>query len=205
MIRINFNPARSSGLAVFSLVACSICLTQTEAFAQSQQAGFSPSKAIGLFAYPKDKQSADQQLKDESECYGSAQERTGVDPQAPPPAAKSAEQKAAEQKAAAANAPKVRGGRVRGAAGGAAAGAAIGGVANDDAGQGAATGAVVGSMAGAARQRRANRAVQKKAAEQTGQAQQQQEAQAKAQYQEKLNTFKRAYTACMEARNYSVQ
>jgi hypothetical protein len=123
------------------LVASPIGRAQSRALAQEAAAppphGFSPSQAIGLFAYPKKEQSADQQVKDESACYSSAREKTGVDPQAPPPAAKTAEQKAAEQKAAADSAPKAKSGRVRGAARGAAGGAAIGAIADDEAGKGA--------------------------------------------------------------------
>jgi hypothetical protein len=194
---------RNSAIALALFMICAAWLTESSAFGQTN--GFSPSKAIGMFAYPKNNQSADQQLKDESGCYSSAQQQTGIDPQAPPPAAKSAEQKAAEQKAAAENAPKKRGGRVKGAAGGAAGGAAIGAIADDEAGKGAAAGAVAGTMVGGAKQRKANKASQQQAAQQTAQAQQQEEAQAKAQYQEKINTFKRAYSACMEARNYSIK
>src|SRR5438309_6384195 len=91
----------------------------------------SPSKSIGMFAYPKNNQSAEQQATDEKECFGSAKENSGIDPQAPPPAAKSADQKAAEQKAAADNAPKARGGRAKGSARAAAGGAACGAIAND--------------------------------------------------------------------------
>jgi hypothetical protein len=191
------------------VLASPILTTQSLALGQTPSSGqsgaFSPSKAIGLFAYPKNDQSSDQQLKDESECYGSAKQNSGVDPQAPPPAAKSAEQKAAEQKAAADNAPKAHGGRAKGAAKGAAGGAAIGAIADDEAGKGAGAGAVAGSMRGASKQRKANAASSQQAAQQTAQAQQQDEGQANAQHQEKLNTFKRAYTACMEARNYSVK
>ncbi len=98
--------------------------------APAQQAnGFSPAKAIGLFAYPKNNQPPDEQLQDESACYASAQQNTGIAPQASPPAAKPAEQEAAEQKAAADNAPQKKGGRVRGAARGAAWSAAIGAIA----------------------------------------------------------------------------
>ncbi len=202
--------SKPCGRPVLTLLLTSpIWLMQIQALGQAGSpqtgSGFSPSKAIGLFAYPKNNQSADQQLKDESACYSSAQEKTGIDPQAPPPAAKTAEQKAAEQKAAADNAPKAKGGRARGAARGAATGAAVGAIADDEAGKGAGAGAVVGTMAGGARQRKANAAAKQQAAQQTAQAQQQQEAQAKAQSQQKMDTFKRAYTACMEARNYSVK
>jgi hypothetical protein len=57
-----------------------------------------------MFAYPKNNQSADQQLKDENECFASAKQQSGIDPHAPPPAVKTEEQKKAEQKAAADNA-----------------------------------------------------------------------------------------------------
>ena len=85
---------------------------------------WSPSKSIGVFAFPKNNQNADEQLKDESDCYGMAKQQSGVDPQAAPPAGKTAEQKQAEQKAAAESAPQAKGGRARGAARGAAGGAA---------------------------------------------------------------------------------
>lgn len=195
--------------STLALALCSIWLPQAPARGQENAAQHSstvsPSKAINLFAYGKKSQSSDQQSKDEKECFASAKERTGVDPQAPPPQGKTAEQKAAEQKAAAENAPKKKGGRARGAARGAAGGAAIGAIADDEAGKGAGAGAVAGSMKGGAQQRKANAASKQQAAQQTAQAQQQEEAQAKARYQEKIDTFKRAYTACMEARDYSVK
>lgn len=195
--------SRMSGVLI-TLFVFAGCLMQDRALGQEQGAS-SPSKAIGLFAYPKNNQSAEQQLKDENECYASAKQNSGVDPQAPPPAAKSAEQKAAEQKAAADNAPQKRGGRARGAARGAAGGAAVGAIADDEAGKGAGAGAVAGTMVGGAKQRKANQASKQQAAQQTAQAQQQEEGQAKAQYQGKLDTFKRAFSACMDAKNYSVK
>jgi hypothetical protein len=75
--------------------------------------GSSPAKSIGLFAYPKKQQTAEQQLKDENDCYSSAKEQTGIDAQAPPPAAPSAEEQQAAQKQAAqqAGAATPKGGR----------------------------------------------------------------------------------------------
>jgi hypothetical protein len=62
---------------------------------------WTPAKSIGMYAYPKNQQTSDQQLKDESECYGSARQNTGVDPQASaPPSPTAAEQKAAQEQAA---------------------------------------------------------------------------------------------------------
>lgn len=172
---------------------------------QTTQAASSPAKSIGMFAYPKNKQTPDQQMKDENECFASAKQQSGVDPQAPPPATKTEEQKKAEQQAAADNAKKVRGGRARGAARGAAGGAAVGAIADDEAGKGAAAGATAGAMVGGAKQRQANKASKQQAAQATAQQQQQEEAQAKAKYQQSIDTFKRAFSACMDARGYSVQ
>src|SRR5215467_121663 len=143
----------------------------------------SPAKSVGMFAYPKNQQTADQQLKDENECFASAKQQTGIDPQAPPPAAKTEEQKKAEQQAAADNAKQAKGGRVKGAAGGAAGGAAVGAIADDEAGKGAAAGATAGAMVGGARQRRANKAAKQQAAQATAQQQQQDQAQAEAKHQ----------------------
>ena len=169
-------------------------------------AGSSPAKGIGLFAYPKKQQSADQQLKDETECYSSAKQQTGVDPQPPPPAAPTAEeQKAAQEQAAkqaAGSTPK--GGAVKGSAKGAAGGAAIGAIAGD-AGTGAAIGATAGAVRGRRQQKKAQKEAGQQAAQQTAQAQQQSQAQTQAAYQGALDTFKRAFSACMDARAYSVK
>jgi hypothetical protein len=174
--------------------------------AQSSGPAWSPAKSIGMFAYPKNSQNADQQLKDESECYGSAQQNSGVDPQAAAPATPSAQQQQAAQQQAAQQAQKDAGkGRtVKGAAGGAAGGAAIGAIAGD-AGKGAAIGATVGAMSGRRHQRQAEAQAKQQGAQQEAQAQQQAQSQANAQHQGQLDTFKRAFSACMDARGYSVQ
>ena len=52
--------------------------------AKQSDAASSPAKSIGMFAYPKNQQSADQQLKDENECFASAKQQSGIDPQARP-------------------------------------------------------------------------------------------------------------------------
>jgi len=125
---------------------------------------WSPSKSIGVFAFPKNNQNADQQLKDESDCYGMAKQQTGMDPQAAPSADKTAEEKQAEQKAAAESAPQAK-------ADGQAAplavlreSAAIGAIADDEAGKGAAAGAVAGTMRGGRQKKKANAASKQLAA-----------------------------------------
>ena len=177
----------------------------TQPTPQQSTAPVSPAKSVGLFAFARNQQTADQQMKDENECFASAKQQSGIDPQAPPPAAKTEEQKKAEQQAAADNAKQVKGGRVKGAAKGAAGGAAIGAIADDEAGKGAAAGAVGGTMVGGAKQRRANKASKQQAAQATAQQQQQQEEQAKAAYQQGIETFKRPFSACMDARGYSIK
>lgn len=165
---------------------------------------WSPSKDIGVFVFGRNSQSADQQLKDESECYGAARQQTGIDPKASAPAGKTEEQKQAEQKAAAQNANTPSGGRAKGAARGAAGGAAVGAIAGD-AGKGAAAGAVAGTMRGGAQQRQASAAAQKEAAAKVAAQQKAEEDRAKLAHAEGLDTFQRAFSACMDARNYSVK
>ena len=127
--------------------------------------------------YPAKGQSAQQQGKDDGECNAWAKQNTGIDPAklAPP---------------AQATGPATGGGeRAQGAARGAVGGLAIGAIAGD-AGQGAAVGAVVGTMAGGHRARKN---------------QESQNQQAQNQYQQQINTFYRAYAACMEGRGYSIK
>jgi hypothetical protein len=157
-----------------------------------------------MFAFPKNGQNADQQLKDESECYGMAKQRTGIDAQAPPPKGLSEEEKKAAQQQAADNAKQVKGARVGGAARGAAGGAAIGAIAGD-AGKGAAIGATAGTMKGGMAQRSANAQSKQQAAAQTAGAQKKAEEEMLRQHQEGLDTFQRAFAACMDSRNYSVK
>lgn len=144
-------------LATALVLSCSVLqvIAQSTAPAGQTTPAWSPAQSIGMFAFPRNSQSADQQLKDEADCYGMAKQRTGVDTQAPVPTGPSAEEIAAAQKQAADNAPKAQGGRLRGAARGAAGGAAIGAIAGD-AGTGAAAGAVAGTMRGGMQQRQAN-------------------------------------------------
>ena len=165
---------------------------------------FSAAQKIGMFVYPKKSQDRDQQLRDELDCYNSVQQQTGVNPDTPPPSAPtSAEIQAAQQQAAEA-APDVKGGRARGAARGAAGGAAIGAIAGD-AGKGAAAGAVAGTMRGGMKQRQANAQIEQQAANQAAADLQKQYEQSKGAYNQKLNTFKRGFSACMDARSYSVK
>ena len=136
---------------------------------------------LNIYVFPAQGQTKEQQEKDILECYQWAVQQSGVDPLNPPKV----------------EAEQVEGGpdgsAVRGAARGAAAGAAIGAIAGD-AGKGAAIGAAAGGMGG----RRSSKA---------GQAQQQQQANQAAanQEQELMNNFKKAFSACLEGKGYTVK
>jgi hypothetical protein len=146
-----------------------------------------PAGNLGLIVYPSKGQDRNQQSQDEVQCYAWAQQQTGVDPatlKADPNTA------AAVQKQASAAST---GTAVKSTAGGAAAGAAIGAISGDS-GKGAAIGATAGAMRGVAKKAKS----EKQAA-----AQGQQAAQAEA--QGKFDTFKKAMTACLSGRGYSVQ
>ena len=135
---------------------------------------------LGVFIYPKADQDPAAQDSDSAACYASAESRTHVDPKAP-----------AEEPAAAPE--KKRGGALKGAAGGALRGAALGAIVGE-AGDGAALGAAGGAMHGRRAQKKANRAAEQRAQQATVAAADAAKA-----------TFQRAFTACMDARNYSVQ
>ena len=92
-------------------------------------------KSLGLYVFPSNNQSTDQQAKDEMDCFTWAKNQTGIDPLNPPKVQADQVKKGPD------------GSAVRGAAGGAAAGAAIGAIAGDT-GKGAAIGAVVGGLRG---------------------------------------------------------
>ena len=195
-----------TNLAISLCFGCIATAQQTPPGAAPAPSGpaWSPAQSIGMFAFPKHAQSADQQLQDEAECYGAARQRTGIDAQAPPPKGLSEEEKKAAQQQAAENAPKAEGGRLRGAARGAAGGAAIGAIAGN-AGAGAGAGAVAGTMRGGMKQREANAQAKQQAAAQTAAAQKKAEEQLLLQHQEGIDTFQRAFAACMDARDYSVK
>jgi hypothetical protein len=165
---------------------------------------FSSAQKIGLFVYAKNNQSRDQQLVDEYACYDDVQKQTGIDPEAPGPAALSSAQVQAAGQAAAANAPQAEGGRLRGAARGAAGGAAVGAIAGD-AGRGAAIGSVVGTVRGGRRQRMANAEAKQQAAKSASDQVQDQYRRAAAARNDQLNTFKRGFSTCMDARGYSLR
>jgi Glycine-zipper domain len=172
---------RMSAVALYIVVAGG-CLAQNPTATPTQPPAVSsgsPAAKVGLFVYAQKNQTPEQQANDESACYASAQQQTGINPTAPPPPPQEADKK--------------KGGAVKGAAGGAAGGTAIGAIAGD-AGTGAAIGATAGAVHGRRQQKKANK-----------QAEQQAQQQGQALQQQRLDTFRRAFSACIDSKGYSVK
>lgn len=150
---------------------------------------------LEVYVFPADGQAADQQSKDEAECYQWAVGNVGMDPFEASKQVTDAQQQAgqAQRQAAAAS----RGAGMRGALGGAAAGALIGEIANDDAGEGAAYGAAAGAIMARRRAAGAQQQAQKQ-----GQQQVQQATTASA---GQIDNFKKAFSVCLEGKEYLVR
>lgn len=139
------------------------------------------SQSLKLFVYPSKGQSQDKQKADELECYKWATEQSGIDPMN-----MTKTQAAPKQEGP-------TGAAIPGAAKGAAVGAVVGSV-SGDAGKGAAYGAIAGGVAGRRKGKQA-------------QAQQNQQAQstATATDQAKIDSFKKAFSVCIEGKGYTIK
>jgi hypothetical protein len=139
-----------------------------------------------LIVYPAQGQDAAQVEKDKEECFAWARQETGFDPSA---------------SADVPSAPEVdrsrRGEVARGAARGALVGAVAGEIIDDDAGKGAAAGAAAGALGGRFKRKDRIREQEK--------TRQQQEEQQQKYIEQKQSDFNRAYSACLEAKGYSVK
>lgn len=145
------------------------------------QSNTSIASGLGIYVFPSEDQDQETQDADEMACYKWAKEQSGVDPMNPP------EVQAGEVD----RSPD--GSAIKGAAGGAAAGAAIGAI-GGDAGEGAAIGAILGGIRG----RRAKKA-------RNARQQQANQVAATLTEQEYMNNFKKAFSACMEGKGYTVK
>lgn len=150
------------------------------AHSQEQSLGAMASKKVGLYVFPAKEQSAAQQAEDETYCYQWGVQQSGIDPLNPPNVQAQQVQTGPD------------GSAVGGAARGALAGVAIGAIAGD-AGKGAAIGAASGAMVGHRRSR-------------VGRSQQQQANNQAADQAEgdMMNSFKKAYSACLQGKGYTV-
>jgi len=164
---------------IYSLLVIAVFIVGFKQIAVAQETTLA--SGLGLFVFPSNDQNKETQDADEMACYKWAKEQTGVDPLNPPEVQAEQVDRSADGTA------------VVGAAGGAAAGAAIGAIAGD-AGKGAAIGAVVGGLRG-------------RRAKVVGDEMQQQQnnAAAAAATEEMMNNFKKAFTACLEGKGYTVK
>jgi uncharacterized protein YcfJ len=164
---------------IYSILIIAIFIVGVKQNASAQETTLA--SGLGLFVFPSNDQNKETQDADEMACYKWAKEQTGVDPLNPPEVQAEQVDRSADGTA------------VVGAAGGAAAGAAIGAIAGD-AGKGAAIGAVVGGLRG-------------RRAKVVGDEMQQQQnnAAAAAATEEMMNNFKKAFSACLEGKGYTVK
>jgi len=170
-------------------------VAQSEASPDQPSAQKTLAATIGVYVYPNKGQTSEQQSMDEVECYNWGVQQTGTDPF---DLAKLAEQQkqqaqAAQQQVAGAG----KGAGAKGAVGGAAAGAVVGKIVSDDAGKGAAYGAAAGAIA-------ARHKARKGKAEASKQIEQQSQAAEQA-TQKQMDDFKKAFSVCLEARDYMVK
>lgn len=132
--------------------------------------------ASELYVFPSKGQSEAQTEQDKFSCYQWASKQTGYDPANPPPSR------------AASAAPAYKPGP--NLLGGAAKGAIVAGIADGDAGKGAAIGALGSTIFGGMRhQREADAARQRQTASRSA----------------KHSDYRRAYSACLEGKGYTVR
>jgi hypothetical protein len=150
---------------------------------------------MNVYVFPTQGQPPDKQSKEEAECYNWATSNTGTDPFALQKQAASQQQQTQQQVQQAQAAGQGAG--AKGAVGGAAAGALIGEVATGNASQGAAWGAALGAVGSrrAAKEKTEHAAA---SAQQSGAAKQQATG-------EQINNFKKAFSVCLEAKQYMVK
>lgn len=150
---------------------------------------------LGVYVFPSNGQSTTQQSKDEGACYQWAVNDTGSDPFAvekqEAAAKEGGEQKEKQIESAGAGAG------AKGALGGAAAGALIGEVSHGDAGESAAYGAAAGAVIAHRRAKHEKAEAEQQVATQSQQALQADEA--------KIAAFKKAFSACLEGKKYTVK
>ncbi|HEV2270263.1 MAG TPA: glycine zipper 2TM domain-containing protein [Steroidobacteraceae bacterium] len=178
-----------AGIAALSVLALGLagCETAPPPRPAPRPAAYAgPPPNTTVFAYPQNGQSADQQSRDRYECSLWAVHQTGFDPSAP--------NVPAEYRVVASGPPPGTGTAI-----GAIAGAVIGAAISPgwDRGAGAVFGGLTGAMIGSASD--AQR-VQQNEMEMTAQEQQQAAAMS-----QKASDYRRALSACLEGRGYSVK
>ena len=145
-------------------------------------------QTLGIVVFPAKSQTPEQQDAEELACLQWSANELGILPNTPAPDAKAAGKEAASKTDSV-----TKGVAVKGAAKGAAAGAIIGSI-SGNAGEGAAYGAAAGAIAG----RRARKGASANA---DAEAQKKVEAEQKA----KMDGLRKAMTACLESKGYTVK
>jgi hypothetical protein len=175
-------------------------VTTSHAAAQAPEAQPAPtqkslSATMNVYVFPTKGQPPEQQSQDEAACYQWAVQNTGTDPFELQK--KAEQQKQQTQQAEQQIAQAGKGAGAKGAVGGAAAGALIGGISHSDVGDAA----LYGAAAGAIIARRRAKEGQAQASQEL-EKQSQQAAQAT---QQQMDNFKKAFSVCLEAKNYLVK
>jgi len=178
----------------FKILTVTLLFTLTST-AATGDAGKTLAATLNVYAFPRDGQTAEQQSQDEAACYDWATTNTGSDPFAAQKEQVAAEQEA-EQKVKQAQGA-TQGAGAGGAVKGAAAGALIGEISHGDTGESAAIGAAVGLVASRRRAREASAQTQQQALAQGNRI-----IEASA---EDIDNFKKAFSACLEAKDYLVK
>ena len=159
------------------------------------EGGKTLASTMEVYVFPTEGQDASQQSQDEAACYEFAVTNVGTDPfdlekqREVDEAQAETEMQAAEQTG--------QGAGARGAVRGAAAGAIIGEIVDDDASQGAAYGAAAGAIRGRRQAREARHEAEEQAAEQAAEREEATD--------EQLDNFKKAFSVCLEAKDYLVK
>ncbi len=154
-------------------------ITDPEARGQSSPPIKGMASTVGLYVYPRNKQSSTQQLTDESQCYSDAEKQTGYNPNA-------------TTKATNTSKPQDSKSGDKSVAQGAMRGAVISGATGGDPAAGARRGAILGSIKAKRKDKQETEQNNKAAAATTAQ-------------QQTLDNFKRSISACLDSRGYSVK
>ncbi len=178
-------------LMLLLIITLAACYPATYRNVPRGNASSSPRTPVTqVYFYPKDGQTTQQQSRDHYECYNWAMQQTGFDPSQSsiPP----------ERRVKVVPMPPPGHDTVVLAIAGAVLGALIAGPRHAGAGAliGAGSGAVAGALSDATRQQQAQQL--EEAYDRSGQA-------LDSRYEEKANSFRRAMSACLEGRGYSVR
>ena len=177
------------------LIPISLLLAVPFSSGFAQDTGKTLAATLDVFVFPTEGQVADQQSKDEAECYSWAETNTGSDPFQLQKDNEAAQAQAEQQVAQTHDA--TQGAGAKGAVKGAAAGAIIGEVSGGDAGDSAAIGAATVAVASRRRARSANQQAEQQAEQQSQASEQATE--------EQVENFKKAFSVCLEAKEYMVK